>query len=88
VVPAIRPVKVTECAVTNEEFKLDVDPYPVVVPYSTCELEAWSVVQVIVADVAVTPLEATALITGRAADVENVKFAEVAVPAESVDITA
>jgi len=46
------------------------------------------VVQVIVADVAVTPLDVTALITGRVAEVENVKFAEVAVPAESADITA
>ena len=41
-----------------------------------------------VADVAVTPLAVTALITGGAAGVENVKLPEVAVPAESVDITA
>jgi hypothetical protein len=36
----------------------------VVVPYSTCELEGWSVVQVMVADVAVIALEVTPLITG------------------------
>jgi len=84
----VNPVSVTECAVTDEEFRLDNVPYPVVVPYFTCELEAWSVVQVIVAEVVVTPLEVTALITGRVAEVENVKFAEVAVPAESADITA
>jgi hypothetical protein len=30
----------------------------------TCEVDIWSVVQVTVAEVAVTPLEATALITG------------------------
>jgi len=35
-----------------------------VVPYCTCELDGWSVVHVIVADVAVTPLEVTALMTG------------------------
>jgi hypothetical protein len=46
------------------------------------------VVQVIVAEVAVTPLEVTALITGAGTGVEKVKFADVAVPAESVDITA
>jgi hypothetical protein len=41
-----------------------------------------------VADAAVTPLEATELIVGIAAGVEKAKFADVAVPAESVDITA
>jgi hypothetical protein len=41
-----------------------------------------------VADVGVTPLEATALMVGIVAGVENVKLADVAVPAESVDITA
>ena len=85
---AVNPLSVTECAVTDEEFRLDSVPYPVVVPYFTCELEAWSVVQVIVADVAETPLELTALITGIAAGVEKVKFADVAVPAASVDITS
>jgi hypothetical protein len=60
----------------------------VVVPNSTWELEGWSVVHVIVADVAVTPLDETALITGIATPVENVKLAEVAVPTASVDMTA
>jgi hypothetical protein len=41
-----------------------------------------------VADVAVTPLEATALMVGIVAGIEKVKLAEMAVPAESVDITA
>jgi hypothetical protein len=41
-----------------------------------------------VADVAITPLEATALMVGIVAGVEKVKLADVAVPAESVDITA
>jgi hypothetical protein len=45
---------------------------------------------VIVADVVVTPLDVTALITGivTAGGVEKVKFADVAVPAESVEIAA
>jgi hypothetical protein len=41
-----------------------------------------------VADVLVMPVAVTALITGIEAAVENVKFVEVAVPTESVDITA
>jgi hypothetical protein len=41
-----------------------------------------------VADVAVTPLEATALMVGIAAGVENVKFAEVAMPAEFAEMAA
>jgi len=77
-----------ECDVTAEELRMEKDPYAVVVPYSTCELESWSVVQLMVADVAVTPLEVTPLITGAGIPVERVKFADVAVPAESVDITA
>jgi hypothetical protein len=40
------------------------------------------------ADVAVTPLEETALMVGIVAGVEKVKLADAAVPAESVDITA
>jgi hypothetical protein len=43
---------------------------------------------VIVADVAVTPVAVTALITGAGTVVTKVKLPEVAVPAESVDITA
>jgi hypothetical protein len=79
---------VTECEVTVEELSADSDPYVVVVPYSTCELEGWSVVQVIVADVAVMLPEITALIVGIVASVEKVKLPEVAVPAESPDRTA
>ncbi len=41
-----------------------------------------------VAEVAVMLLEVTALITGAGTKVEKVKLADVAVPAESVDITA
>jgi hypothetical protein len=46
------------------------------------------VVQAIVADVLVMPAAVTALITGVDAEVEKVKFVEVAVPAESADMTA
>jgi hypothetical protein len=74
--------------VTGVALSVENDPYPVVVPNSTCELEDWSVVQVIVADVAVTPVEVTALIVGTVAVVEKVKFVEVVVPAGSVEITA
>jgi hypothetical protein len=41
-----------------------------------------------VAEVVLMPLEATALIAGIVAGVEKVKLADVAVPAESVDMTA
>jgi hypothetical protein len=88
VVPGASPVKVTECDVTSAELTVEEVPYPVVVPYSTCELDSWSVVQVIVADVVVIPLEATALMTGAVTGVAKVKFPEVTVPAESVDMTA
>jgi hypothetical protein len=54
----------------------------------TCDVEPWSVVQVTVAEVAVTPLEATALITGIDVGVENVKLPDVAVPAESPEATS
>jgi hypothetical protein len=46
------------------------------------------VVQVILADVAVIPVEVTALIAGTDANVEKVKFADVAVPAAFTDTTA
>ena len=36
-----------------------------VVPYSTCELDVWSVVQVMIADVLVIPLAVTLVIRGR-----------------------
>jgi hypothetical protein len=41
-----------------------------------------------VAEVAVTPLEATALIMGTDAGVENVKLPDVVVPAESPEATS
>jgi hypothetical protein len=43
---------------------------------------------VIVTDVDVMPPEATALIAGIVAGVEKVKFADVAVPAESTEIAS
>jgi hypothetical protein len=46
------------------------------------------VVHVIVAEVPVIPLEATALMVGIATGVENVKLADVAVPAASVERAA
>ena len=84
----MRPDNVTECEVTGELLFGERDPYAVVVPYSTWELEAWSVVHVMVADVVVTPPEATPLITGIVAAVEKVKLADVAGPPESAEITA
>lgn len=57
-------VKITECEITSAEAKGEELPYMVFVPYSTCELEAWSVVQTIVAEVVVMPLVPTLLITG------------------------
>jgi hypothetical protein len=60
----------------------------VVVPYSTCELEGWSVVQLIVAVVVVMPLETTALMAGIVAEVENVKFADVDGPPAPDDMAA
>ena len=59
------------------------------IPNSTCELDGWSVVHVIEADVAVMAPELTPLITGIViGGVANVRLADVAVPAESVEITA
>ena len=59
-----------------------------VVPNVTCELEGWSVVQVIVADVVVMPVTTTALIAGIDAGVEKLKLPDVAVPAEFAEVTA
>jgi hypothetical protein len=90
-VPAVNPVRVTECVVTSEAFRADIDSYAVLVPNSTCELEGWSVAQVMVAVVVVMEPEATDEMTGvgtTAAGVENVRFAEVADPPESAEITA
>jgi hypothetical protein len=46
------------------------------------------VLQVIVADVAVMPLAVTAPMAGIVAGVENVKFADVAEPPASAEVTA
>lgn len=61
-----------------------------VVPYSTCELDAWSVVQVMVAPFDVMFVAVTAVMTGGDVDaVVNVKFVDVtSVPPEFIDITA
>jgi hypothetical protein len=87
-IPGVSPVNVTECEITGAAFKVEREPKEEVVPYSTCELEGWSVVHVIVANVVVIPLALTPVIVGIVAGVEKLKLAEVAVPAESVDIAA
>jgi hypothetical protein len=69
--------------VTSAPAKVDCEPYAVVVPYDTCELEAWSVVQVIVAEAGVIPVAVTAVITGAGVEVVNVKFADDAIVPES-----
>jgi hypothetical protein len=58
------------------------------VPNATCELEAWSVVHVIVAEEVVKLFAATAVMTGIDGGVVKVKLAEVDVPAESVEMAA
>ena len=59
------------------------------VPYSTCVVDAWSVVQVIVAEVAVIIVADTEEITGATACVVKMKLADVVVSAdELVDIAA
>jgi hypothetical protein len=88
VVPGVSPVIATECAVTRAALRAESDPYAVVVPYPTCELEGRSVVQVTMAVVVVMPVAATALIVGIVAVVENVKFPDIAVPAASTEIAA
>jgi hypothetical protein len=90
-VEALSPVNVTECDVTSVLTSADCDPYPVVVPYETCELEGWSVVQVIVAVVEVIPVVVTALMTGGGppARVAKVELADAAAfPEASVDSAA
>jgi hypothetical protein len=82
---------VTECDVTSVLTSADCDPYAVVVPYETCELEGWSVVHVIVAVVEVIPVAVTPLITGGGppARVAKVEFADAAAfPEGSIDSAA
>jgi hypothetical protein len=57
--------------VTSEEFRAEVWPSAEVVPNKTCELEALSVVQVMVALVAATDEEVTELMTGGVPTVVN-----------------
>jgi hypothetical protein len=89
-VEGVSPISITECDVTSVPASVDCDPYAVVVPYATCELETWSVVHVIVAVVELTPVAVTAVMIGAgAADVENVKLVDVAVaPPPLVDNTS
>ena len=59
------------------------------VPYSTCDVEAWSVVQVMVTEVVVIAEAVTDDITGDGAAVVKVRFAEVVVtPREFVERAA
>ncbi len=65
----------------------DESPYEVVLPYRTCEVEGWSVVHEIVADVVVMFDAATAEMTGPL-NVENVILEETAdAPAEFAEDT-
>jgi hypothetical protein len=73
-------VIVTEWLVVNVLFSGDEEPYPVVVPKKTCELDGWSVVQLIVALVVVIPETTTPEITGATAVVTKLKLPEVADP--------
>jgi hypothetical protein len=81
---------VTECDVTRVLTSADCDPYAVVVPYETCELDAWSVVHVIVAVVALMPVAVTAEMTrAEATEVAKVLLLDVApAPPPLVDNTA
>jgi hypothetical protein len=63
-VPGLRFVSAIECEVSIELFSAEKDPYAGFVPYSTCELEAWLVVQVIVAEFEVIPVADTDAIAG------------------------
>jgi hypothetical protein len=77
--------------VTSEELAGEREPYAAVVPYSTWDVEAWSVIQVMVAEVAEIAVADTDEITGGTglAFVANVKFVDVArVPAELAERTA
>lgn len=87
----VKPVSVTECEVTRLLLRADCEPYVTVVPKETCVVAVWSVVQVMVADVAVMPEAVTEVITGAGggAAVAKVKFDEVVdVPALFAEIAA
>ncbi len=78
---AISPLKPCECEVIIDD-PVDVKPYDVVVPYSTSESDASSVVQEMVAAAAVMPelvtLEITGGVVSAGAAVVNVKSPDVA----------
>ncbi len=89
VVPGFRLVMVTVCVVVSAVLRVEFVPYAVVVPYSTCVLADWSVVQVMVAEVVVIAVAVRAVMTGAAAIVVKVALAEVArVPAELAERAA
>ncbi len=71
-VPGVSPASVTVWLVTSDEFSVEANPYPVVVPKFTSEVDAWSVVQVITAEVLVMLEADTAEITGPGAVVPGV----------------
>ncbi len=60
---AVNPLRLCECEVTSDAPEA-VKPYEVVVPYSTSESDSSSVVQEMVAAVAVMPELVTLVITG------------------------
>jgi hypothetical protein len=64
VVPSVKPVNVTVWLVTRFESNVVAVPYAFVVPKLTSDVEAWSVVHVIVADVLVMLLTTTFEIAG------------------------
>lgn len=71
-------MRVTECDVDNALLSGDCDPYAVVVPNETCVVAACSVVQVMVAELALIAVAVTDEIIGAgSAGVAKVKFAEV-----------
>jgi hypothetical protein len=83
-------VSVIVCDVNSELFAPDHSVYEVVVPNPTCDVDAWSVVQVIVAEVVVMFVAVTEEITGApVAVVVKMKLADtVCNPTASVDMAA
>jgi len=81
VVDGCRPLSVAECDVTFDVLSVVVDPYDVLVPYSTCVSDASSVVHDTVPPLLVSPDDPTPEIVGAvvsgAAAVVNVKSADV-----------
>jgi hypothetical protein len=63
-VDAVNPFNACACDVCSAALSVVVLPYCVVVPYSTCVVDASFVVQLTVTPLVVMPEAATALITG------------------------